>query len=162
AKRSREEAAWRDVEPLRRSRGRGILTAVGERDIETLAELVRVVLEDPRFAGFQVSGRGEGYLEVRTGEGGVTLAEARLVKDPQAIEPHLVRSQNGSTMLILVGADSEFAGTESLRDRTDLALLSLPISRARLYVTVRNYLELVSLRIRSTERGRWVERYRVE
>ena len=36
------------------------------------------------------------------------------------------------------------------------------LSRPRLYVTLKNYIDLVALRGRAQERGRWAERYRYE
>jgi HD-GYP domain-containing protein (c-di-GMP phosphodiesterase class II) len=131
-------------------------------DIRNLDELHTVLVEDRRFAAWPVTGAGDGWLEVRVAEGGLTLAAARLLGDRRALESHLVRSAAGSTMLLLVGADAEFAGVEALRDRYDLALVTLPLSRARLYVTMKNYLDLVALRGRHHERGRIAERYRGE
>src|SRR4051794_3819089 len=116
---------------------------VPQDDIHNLDELKNALAEDARFAAFQVTGTGDGWIEVRVGEGGLTLAAARLVRDQAKIEPHLVRSAAGKTMLLLVGADDEFAGIEALRDRYDLALVTLPLARARLYVTMKNYLDLV-------------------
>ena len=49
-----------------------------------------------------------------------------------------------------------------LRDQYELALVTLPLARARLYVTMKNYLDLVALRARESERGRTAERYRYE
>ncbi|MDB4964684.1 MAG: Response regulator [Myxococcales bacterium] len=131
-------------------------------DIRNLDELKNVLAEDARFATFQVTATGDGWLEVRVGEGGLTLAAARLVKEPEKLEPHLVRSAAGKTMLLLVGSDDEYAGIEGLRDRYELALVTLPLSRARLYVTMKNYLDLVMLRARDFERGRVAERYKSE
>ena len=133
-----------------------------EDTIRSLEDLTRVLSEDPRFSSYAVIARGEGFVEVRLGEGGVVLVDGRLWKDERAIEPHLVRSSSGSTLLVLVGEDADFAGIEALRDRADLALLTLPMSRTRLYVNLRNHLDLVALRQRAQERGRWAERYRYE
>ncbi|HZS38304.1 MAG TPA: HD domain-containing phosphohydrolase, partial [Polyangia bacterium] len=124
-------------------------------DIRTLSELAVALSDDKRFADFQLTARGDGFIELRVGEGGVILAEARLAKDRSAIEPHLVRSKAGSTFLIIVGADDEFAGVEAVRDRYELAVVSLPISRARLYVTLKNYFDLIALRRRAAEGGRY-------
>jgi HD-GYP domain-containing protein (c-di-GMP phosphodiesterase class II) len=132
-------------------------------DIRTVEELGLVVERDPHFAGFQVTARGADFVEVRVGEGGVIVAEASLWRDEAKLEPHLVRSSgSGSTLLILAGSDTDFEGIEALRDRADFAVMNLPLGRARLYVTLRNYLDLVALRSRATERGRWAERYRYE
>ena len=131
-------------------------------DIANLDELKNVLAADPRFASYHVTATGDGYVEVRVGEGGLTLAAARLVKDAAAIEPHLIRSAAGKTMLLLVGRDDEFAGIEPLRDSCELAVVTLPLSRARLYVTMKNYLDLVALRARDSERGRVAERYKYE
>src|SRR5262249_18727083 len=139
--------------------GRGL---VAIEELHTLADVARALAEDRRFAQVHVASRGDGYVEVRVSEGGVTLAEARLARDPAAIEPHLVRSRAGSTLLVLIGAEDEFAGLDELRSRVDLAVVPLPISPARLYVTLKNYLDLVALRTRAQERGRWAERYRYE
>jgi HD-GYP domain-containing protein (c-di-GMP phosphodiesterase class II) len=135
---------------------------VPQDDIRNLDELKKVLAEDARFATFQVTGTGDGWLEVRVGEGGLTLAAARLVREPEKIEPHLVRSASGKTMLLLVGSDDEYQGIDELRDRYELALVTLPLSRARLYVTMKNYLDLVMLRARDFERGRVAERYKSE
>jgi HD-GYP domain-containing protein (c-di-GMP phosphodiesterase class II) len=135
---------------------------VPQDDIRNLDELKGVLASDPRFAVYHVTGAGDGWLEVRVGEGGLTLAEARLMKDEPAIEPHLVRSAAGKTMLLLVGTDDELAGVDTLRDKYELALVTLPLARARLYVTMKNYLDLVALRAREFERGRTAERYRYE
>ena len=131
-------------------------------DIRNLDELKNVLSTDSRFALYTVSGAGPGWLEVRVGEGGLTLAEARLLQNERAIEPHLVRSAAGKTMLLIVGTDEELAGVETLRDKYELALVTLPLARARLYVTMKNYLDLVALRAREFERGRTAERYRYE
>jgi HD-GYP domain-containing protein (c-di-GMP phosphodiesterase class II) len=131
-------------------------------DISNLDELKNVLAGDPRFAEWKISATGDGWLEARVGDGGLTLAAARLVHDMTAIEPHLVRSAAGKTMLLLVGSDDEFAGIESLRDLYDLAVVTLPLSRARLYVTLKNYLDLVALRARDQERGLVAERYKYE
>ena len=110
-----------------------------------------------------MTGAGDGWLEVRVGEGGLTLAAARAHRRrARRIEPHLVRSAAGKTMLLLVGTDDEFGGVDALRDAYELALVTLPLSRARLYVTMKNYLDLVALRAREHERGRTAERYRYE
>jgi HD-GYP domain-containing protein (c-di-GMP phosphodiesterase class II) len=135
---------------------------VPQDDIRNLDELKGVLASDSRFGVYHVTGTGDGWLEVRVGEGGLTLAEARLTRDEQAIEPHLVRSASGKTMLLLVGTDDELAGVDGLRDRYELACVTLPLSRARLYVTMKNYLDLVALRAREFERGRTAERYRYE
>lgn len=139
---------------------------VESEDIRTVEELGRVVERDPRFAGFQVTARGADFVEVRVGDGGVVVVEASVWRDEAKLEPHLVRSSGGgaggSTMLILAGADGDFDGIEPLRDRADFAVMTLPLGRARLYVTLKNYLDLVALRSRATERGRWAERYRYE
>src|SRR5581483_4299246 len=124
-------------------------------DIRTLSELAVALSDDKRFADFQLTARGDGFIELRVGEGGVILAEARLAKDRAKIEPHLVGSEAGSTFLIIVGADDEFAGVEAVRDRYELAVVSLPISRARLYVTLKNYFDLIALRRRAAEGGRY-------
>ena len=58
-------------------------------------------------------------------------------------------------MLLLVGADDEFARhRRRCATRYELAVVTLPLSRARLYVTLKNYLDLVALRAREAERGR--------
>ncbi|MGZ3442477.1 MAG: GAF domain-containing protein, partial [Polyangia bacterium] len=131
-------------------------------DIRNLDDLKSVLASDPRFHLYHVTGTGDGWVEVRVGEGGLTLAAASLVRDEKAIEPHLVRSASGKTMLLIVGTDDEFVGLETLRDRYELAVVTLPLSRARLYVTMKNYLDLVALRAREFERGRTAERYRYE
>ena len=131
-------------------------------DIRNLDELKNVLATDARFSIYTVTGAGDGWLEVRVGEGGLTLAEARLTRDERAIEPHLVRSAAGKTMLLLVGTDEELAGVDALRDKYELACVTLPLARARLYVTMKNYLDLVALRAREFERGRTAERYRYE
>jgi HD-GYP domain-containing protein (c-di-GMP phosphodiesterase class II) len=135
---------------------------VPQHDIATLDELKNVLGEDPRFGSFQVAGTGDGWLEVRMATGGLTLAAARLLREPEALEPHLVRSAAGKTMLVLVGRDEEFEGVEGLREKYDLALVTLPLSRPRLYVAMKNYLDLVALRARDFERGRMAERYKYE
>ena len=49
---------------------------------------------------------GTGWLEVRVGEGGLTLADGAAARAmPARLEPHLVRSAAGKTMLLLVGTD---------------------------------------------------------
>ena len=131
-------------------------------DIRNLDELKSVLASDPRFHLYHVTGAGDGWVEVRVGEGGLTLAAASLVRDEKAIEPHLVRSAAGKTMLLIVGNDDEFVGLETLRDRYELAVVTMPLSRVRLYVTMKNYLDLVALRAREFERGRTAERYRYE
>ena len=133
--------------------------------IHSLDELQRVLGEDPRFAGYVVTGTGDGWFEVRVGDGGLTLAAARLARDPKVLEPHLVRSANGATMLLLVGDEAQFADLHELpqlRDRYELAVVTLPLSRPRLYVTMKNYLDLVALRARDIERGRITQRYEYE
>ncbi|HXU72912.1 MAG TPA: HD domain-containing phosphohydrolase [Polyangia bacterium] len=131
-------------------------------DIRNLDELKAVLSSDARFAAYHVTGTGDGWVEVRVGEGGLTLAAASLIRDRAAIEPHLVRSAAGKTMLLLVGTDDELGGVDILRDRYELALVTLPLARARLYVTMKNYLDLVALRAREQERGRTAEKYRSE
>jgi len=135
---------------------------VPQDDIRNLDELKGVLASDSRFGVYHVTGAGPGWLEVRVGEGGLTLAEARLLRDEGAIEPHLVRSAAGKTMLLIVGTDDELAGVDTLRDKYELALVTLPLARSRLYVTMKNYLDLVALRAREFERGRTAERYRYE
>jgi HD-GYP domain-containing protein (c-di-GMP phosphodiesterase class II) len=135
---------------------------VPQDDIRNLDELKGVLASDSRFGIYHVTGAGPGWLEVRVGEGGLTLAEARLLRDEGAIEPHLVRSAAGKTMLLIVGTDDELAGVDTLRDKYELALVTLPLARSRLYVTMKNYLDLVALRAREFERGRTAERYRYE
>ncbi len=131
-------------------------------DIRNLDELKSVLSSDARFSAYHVTGTGDGWVEVRVGEGGLTLAAASLIRDEKAIEPHLVRSASGKTMLLLVGTDDELGGVDALRDRYELALVTLPLARARLYVTMKNYLDLVALRAREQERGRTAEKYRSE
>jgi HD-GYP domain-containing protein (c-di-GMP phosphodiesterase class II) len=135
---------------------------VPQDDIRNLDELKSVLSSDARFAAYHVTGTGDGWVEVRVGEGGLTLAAAGLTRDQKAIEPHLVRSASGKTMLLLVGTDDELDGVDALRDRYELALVTLPLARARLYVTMKNYLDLVALRAREQERGRTAEKYRSE
>jgi len=135
---------------------------VPKDDIHNLDELKQVLAEDARFAAYHVTTAGEGWVEVRVGSGGLTLAAARLARDARALEPHLVRSAAGSTMLLLVGVEDEFQGLEALRDRYELAVVTTPLSRARLYVTMKNYLDLVALRAREGERTRVAERYQYE
>jgi HD-GYP domain-containing protein (c-di-GMP phosphodiesterase class II) len=130
--------------------------------IHSLEDIAKALAADDRFKDFPLVARGDGFLEVRAGEGGVILAEAALWRDPARLEPHRVRSATGSTLLILVGTDADFEGIEQLRDQVELAVVSLPLSRARLYVALKNYLDLVALRARATEKGRWAERYRYE
>src|SRR5262245_31366324 len=130
--------------------------------IRTLDELGLVLTGDERFREWPIAKRGEGFIELRVGEGGITFADATVWKDPARLEPHLVRSTSGSTLLILLGNDDNFEGLEALRDRIDLALVSLPVPRTQIYVTLKNCLELVSLRVRVTEKGRWADRYRYE
>jgi HD-GYP domain-containing protein (c-di-GMP phosphodiesterase class II) len=136
------------------------------QEIRTLAELATLLSDpaDPQFGPYQVTGRGDGFVEVRLGEGGITFAEASVWRDPAKLEPHLIRSNAGSTFLMLLGDDRMFdgAGVTALRDRADLAVMTLPISRTRLYVTLKNYLDLVQTRSRLSERGRWAERYKYE
>jgi HD-GYP domain-containing protein (c-di-GMP phosphodiesterase class II) len=134
---------------------------VGE-DIRTLEDLQRIFNEDSQFSSFQLVARGEGFVEVRLGDGGLICCAGTLWRDEKLIEPHLARSSSGSTLLVLVGTDEDFVGVETLRDRADVALMTLPMSRSRLYVNLRNYLDLVALRARAQERGRWAERYRYE
>jgi HD-GYP domain-containing protein (c-di-GMP phosphodiesterase class II) len=117
---------------------------------------------DPQFGPYQVTGRGDGFVEVRLGEGGLTFADPSVWRDEAKLEPHLVRSISGSTFLMLIGDDAAFQGIEALRDRADLAVMTLPTARARLYVTLKNYMDLVQIRGRLNERGRWAERYKYE
>lgn len=133
-------------------------------EIRTLAELAALLSDpaDPQFGPYQVTGRGDGFVEVRLGEGGLTFAEPSVWRDQAKLEPHLVRSISGSTFLMLIGDDTVFQGIEALRDRADLAVMTLPTSRARLYVTLKNYMDLVQIRGRLNERGRWAERYKYE
>ncbi len=137
-----------------------------EEAIRNLNELANALASDARFKDFPIVARPQdgdsGWLEVRSGDCGVILAEASLWRDPARMEPHRVRSTAGSTLLLLVGEEHEFAGIESLRDEVDLALVTLPLSRSRLYVTLKNYLDLVALRAKAQDRGRWAERYRYE
>jgi HD-GYP domain-containing protein (c-di-GMP phosphodiesterase class II) len=135
---------------------------VPQDDIRNLDQLHTILIQDRRFAAYHVAASGPGWLEVRVGEGGLTLAAARLLGDRVALEPHLVRSASGSTQLLLIGTDDELVGIEALRDRYDFAAVTLPVSRARLYVTMKNYLDLVALRARELERGHVAERYRGE
>jgi HD-GYP domain-containing protein (c-di-GMP phosphodiesterase class II) len=132
------------------------------QNIFNLDELKNVLVTDRRFSDFQVCATGDGWIEVRVGDGGLTLACARLAKDLTKLEPHLVRSASGKTMLLLIGAEEEFAGIDELRDRYELAVVTLPLSRARLYVTLKNYLDLVALRARDSQRGLLAERYKYE
>jgi HD-GYP domain-containing protein (c-di-GMP phosphodiesterase class II) len=134
------------------------------QEIRTLAELAALLSDpaDPQFGPYQVTGRGDGFVEVRLGEGGLTFADPSVWRDEQKLEPHLVRSISGSTFLMLIGDDAAFQGVEALRDRADLAVMTLPTSRARLYVTLKNYMDMVQLRSRLNERGRWAERYKYE
>jgi HD-GYP domain-containing protein (c-di-GMP phosphodiesterase class II) len=133
-----------------------------QEEIRSLHELAAALAGDPKFADYVVTQKGDGWIELRSSDAGLTLAEARLWSEPALIEPHLVRSQAGSTLLVLLGSDHDFIGIEGLRDRAELALLTLPASHARLYVSLRNYLELVSMRVRDGERGRITERYKSE
>ena len=130
--------------------------------VHNLDELKKVLAEDARFARFAVAAAGDGFVEVRVGEAGLTLAAARLLGCPAQLEPHLVRSAAGSTMLLVIGPDDELAGAEALRDRYELALLATPLSPTRLYVAMKNYLELVTLRARDAERSRVAARYEYE
>jgi HD-GYP domain-containing protein (c-di-GMP phosphodiesterase class II) len=141
-----------------------ILIGAVTDEIRSLAELASVLSDpaDPQFGPYQVTAHGDGFVEARLGEGGLTFAEARLWRDPKQLEPHLVRSQSGSTLLVLIGSDADFAGIDGLRDQFDLAVMTLPISRARLYVTLKNNLDMIQLRSRAHERGRWAERYKYE
>jgi HD-GYP domain-containing protein (c-di-GMP phosphodiesterase class II) len=131
-------------------------------DIQNLDQIAAVLRDDARFSAFEVTTSGPGFFEVRVTEGGLILAEAKMWREPARIEPHLVRSSSGSTHLLLCGSEEDFRGLEELRDRADLGCVPLPLSRSRLYVTMRNYLDLVALRARAQERGRWAERYRYE
>ena len=66
-------------------------------------------------------------------------------------------------MLLLVGTDDELGGVDdACAIATSWRVVTLPLARARLYVTMKNYLDLVALRARDAERGRTAERYRYE
>ena len=49
-------------------------------DIRNLDELKSVLASDSRFAAYHVTGAGDGWVEVRVGEGGLTLAAASLIR----------------------------------------------------------------------------------
>jgi HD-GYP domain-containing protein (c-di-GMP phosphodiesterase class II) len=135
---------------------------VPQNDVRNLDELQNLLVEDPRFSDYRVSATGDGWFEVRFADGGLMLASARLARDRAALEPHLVRSASGCTMLLLFGAEDELTDAAALPERCGLALVPLPLSRARLWVTLKNYRDFVTLRARDHERGRVAERYKSE
>ncbi len=131
-------------------------------EIRSLTQLAALFTDDARLSAYTVVAAEEGRLEVRIGAVGVEFVDARVFSDPARLEPHLTRANTGSTRLLLVGTDEEFAEVEAIRDKAQLSLVVLPISRARLMVTLRNNLDVVEMRSRATEKGRWAERYRYE
>ncbi len=131
-------------------------------EIRSLTQLKELFSDEPRLRDYAVVTAEEGLLEVRVGAVGVVFADVRVFSDPTRLEPHLTRSNAGSTRLLLVGTDEEFDSVETIRDKAQLSLVVLPISRPRLMVTLRNNLDVVEMRARATEKGRWAERYRYE
>ena len=130
--------------------------------IRNLDELERTLREDLRFHSFEVVRRGDGFVEVRLGDGGVIFVSPGLLFDEEGLETHFTRSSQGSTLLCVVGADEDMFGIEELRDLGHIAVMTTPLPSSRLYVTLRNYLDLVSLRARAVDRSHWAERYRYE
>jgi HD-GYP domain-containing protein (c-di-GMP phosphodiesterase class II) len=125
-------------------------------------DVTAAVKRDPRFAAYKLAAQGDGFVELRIGETGVALLDPAVWRDPRRMEPHLTRASAGRTMLALAGSDEDFAGIEALRDRAAVVLLSLPASPERVLVALRNCVELMELRARSAEQGRWAVRYEYE
>jgi HD-GYP domain-containing protein (c-di-GMP phosphodiesterase class II) len=134
---------------------------VGDR-ITSIQELTERLSGDERFAPFPVKGAGEGWVEVRAGEVGLVFVAPEVWRDRDKREPHVLRTRSGATMLVLLGGAEDFDGIDALRDEGELATLTLPVQPARLYVTIKNYLELMAARARANEKGRWADRYRYE
>lgn len=129
--------------------------------LNTLADLVEILGSDQRFLIFQVQQLADDAVELRQGEVRLVLYPAAMLSRPAAAEAIFERG-TGASLPIFVGVEAELDGVDELRDHADLAVITLPLSPARLYVTLKNYLDLVSLRVRANERGRWAERYRYE
>jgi HD-GYP domain-containing protein (c-di-GMP phosphodiesterase class II) len=130
--------------------------------LASLDDVTAAFKRDPRFGGFKLAAQGEGFVEVREAEIGVAILDREVWRDPRRMEPHLTRASAGRTMLALVGTDADFAGIEGLRDRAAVVLLVLPASPERVFVALRNCIELMELRARAAEHGRSAQRYQYE
>ncbi|HEY3356389.1 MAG TPA: HD domain-containing phosphohydrolase [Polyangia bacterium] len=132
--------------------------------LEGLEDLARCLRDDPRFQAFKVAPLEEHAIELRSGEVGLAIVDRALWRDPQRLEPYLLKATGGGrrTMLALLGSDADFGGLDRLRDQAALVLISVPASPERLLVILRNCLELMELRARVAEKGRWADRYQYE
>ena len=133
-------------------------------DIRNLDELKRVLAERPALLRLSCDrhrrrlGRGarrRGRADAGLGEPVARHRRARAA--PRAL------GRRQTTLLILVGTDDEFdAASRRCAIADELAVVTLPLARARL---LRDHEELprpVALRARDAERGRTAERYRYE
>ena len=131
-------------------------------DIHSIEDLAAALADDPRFAGYEIAASDEGSVEVRVGEAGLSLVDARVFKNSKSLEPHLLRSRAGSTRLILIGTEDELSHGAGLGDGTELSLAVVPMSRARAALLLPTELDLVALRTKARERGRLADRYQYE
>src|SRR5580704_7921671 len=80
-------------------------------------DLVSAVARDRRMAGYRVRRQGDGWIELEVVAQRarqpvlLVLAWPDVWRDPDALEPHLVRSRSGNYGLILVGTDAELDDT---------------------------------------------------
>jgi HD-GYP domain-containing protein (c-di-GMP phosphodiesterase class II) len=129
----------------------------------TTLEEVRTALEtDPRFAVYPVRSSGQDWIEIALDT--LVFASPSLWRDRARLEPFLIRVRNARTVLLLLGSDDDFAEhkADALRTEGALSLVTLPLGRERLDVTLRNYRDLAALRLDAAEDEQAAARSRFE
>jgi HD-GYP domain-containing protein (c-di-GMP phosphodiesterase class II) len=132
--------------------------------IRTPDELALVVEGDARFHDYTLKSRGEGFVEVGFGIGGVVFAWPELWRDGQRFASHLTRARSGYSPLVLLGDDETFLEIRGViaREQADIALQPMPVGIDRAMILLRNYRELCRTRREAAEGELLADRYQHE
>jgi HD-GYP domain-containing protein (c-di-GMP phosphodiesterase class II) len=95
--------------------------------LESRAELLSALQNDPRFSDWSVRGEGPGWLELARGPVHLVLAWPEVWRDRALVAPHLTRARSGNYGLLLVGTAEELSAGD-VDALADGALRVIPLA----------------------------------
>jgi HD-GYP domain-containing protein (c-di-GMP phosphodiesterase class II) len=133
-------------------------------------DLVNAVSRDRRMVGYRVRRQGDGWIELEVVAQRarmpvlLVLAWPEVWRDPQLLQPHLIRARSGNYGLIMVGSDPELedAKLDAAPTDADLTAIVAPIAMVRLLLLLRTRAEAIALRMASAAIELELERSRHE
>ena len=133
-------------------------------------DLVNAVSRDRRMLGYRIRRQGDGWIELEVVAQRtrlpifMVLAWPSVWKDPEQLQPHLVRARSGNYSLLIIGSDDELeeARLDAMPQDADLTAVAAPVGMTRLLLALRSRAEAMKQRMDSASLELELERSRHE